>query len=115
MRPNRSAMAARGSRRRPRLRRCPAAAPAACRRRPSTDEIDRWINDLGDDSYTVRQAAAERLTAGGFAARAALDEVADGPDPEIRSAARRLVTLIDNRNSTADWPSSRPTSTAGAV
>ena len=62
---------------------------------PSSAEIHRWINELGDDSYTVRQAAAERLMAGGFVARSALGEVAEGPDPEIRAAARRLVALID--------------------
>ncbi|MEX2091401.1 MAG: hypothetical protein WD971_01925 [Pirellulales bacterium] len=39
---------------------------------PSTAEIDRWIRDLGDDNYTVRKSAADRLAAGGFAARTAL-------------------------------------------
>jgi len=62
---------------------------------PTAAEIHRWIEELGADSYTVRQAAAERLMAGGFAARQALGEVADAPDPEIRAAARRLVALID--------------------
>ena len=44
----------------------------------------------------MRKAAADRLAAGGFAARAALAKLVDGPDPEIRWAARRLVTLIDD-------------------
>lgn len=63
---------------------------------PSSANVDRWVAELGDDDYAVRQAAADRLAVGGFAARAALAQVADGPDPEIRTAARRLLTLIDD-------------------
>jgi len=44
----------------------------------------------------VRKSASDRLAAGGFAARTALAKLVDGPDPETRSAARRLVTLIDH-------------------
>jgi hypothetical protein len=62
---------------------------------PTAEEIGRWIGQLGDDSYIVRQTAADRLLAAGVAARPALLEVADGPDPETRAAARRLVALID--------------------
>jgi len=71
------------------------AAPADSTTPPTADQIAEWIGQLGHDSYAVRQAAAEHLLAGGHAARGALLEVVDAPDPEIRSAARRLVTLIE--------------------
>jgi len=58
-------------------------------------DIQRWIADLGNDAYPVRQQAADRLLAAGAAARTALVTLADGPDPETRTAARRLVALID--------------------
>jgi HEAT repeat protein len=61
----------------------------------SPDDVARWIEELGDNTYTVRQAAAARLLSAGMPAREALLEVVDGPDPETRSAARRLVALID--------------------
>ncbi len=74
----------------------PIGARPAAAQSPAAAQIDRWINELGDDNYTVRKAAADRLAAGGFAAREALAKLVDGPDPETRWAARRLVTLIDD-------------------
>ncbi len=75
---------------------CTHRAPVAADEPTVTGaEIEASIRELGADSYTVRQAAADRLLAGGFEARAALEKVANDPDPEIRAAARRLVTLID--------------------
>ena len=59
------------------------------------DDIHKWIDELSHDAFTVRQAAAARLLAAGTPARDALLAVADGPDPETRAAARRLVALID--------------------
>lgn len=61
----------------------------------SPDEISRWIDELGHEAFTVRQAAASRLLAAGMSAREPLRAIADGPDPETRAAARRLVALID--------------------
>ena len=61
----------------------------------SPDEIGRWIEELGNDAYTVRQAAASQLLAAGMSAREPLLLIVDGPDPERRAAARRLVALID--------------------
>jgi len=73
-----------------------ADPPAATRGKPpAEDQIDGWIEQLGDDVYTVRQTAADRLLEAGASARGPLLAVADGPDPEVRAAARRLVTLID--------------------
>ncbi|MEX2310090.1 MAG: hypothetical protein WD738_21135 [Pirellulales bacterium] len=62
---------------------------------PTTEQLDRWIAELSHDAFTIRQAAASRLLAAGMSARAPLVAVAEGPDPETRAAARRLVSLID--------------------
>jgi hypothetical protein len=64
---------------------------------PSTaDQIARWISELGHNSYSVRQAAAESLLAAGEAAREPLSRIADGPDPELRASARRIIALIQS-------------------
>ena len=62
---------------------------------PAAEEIKKLIVQLSDDSYTVRQAATEQLLAVGLDAREQLLVVVDGPDPETRAAARRLLTLIE--------------------
>jgi hypothetical protein len=62
---------------------------------PTTQQIREWIASLRHDTYAVRQAAANKLLAAGMAARGQLASAADDPDPESRSAARRLVALID--------------------
>jgi hypothetical protein len=62
---------------------------------PTDAEIDQWIGELSDDAFNVRQAAASRLLAAGVPARRSLLTVVEGPDPEVRAAARRLVSLID--------------------
>ena len=71
---------------------CPRPAVAET---PAAAEVDHWVSQLGSDDYSVRKAASERLASCGCAARAALAKVAEGPDPETRYAARRLLTLID--------------------
>ncbi len=73
----------------------PAAAPAPPAAAPTPDDVLRWIKDLGHDAFAVRQAAASHLLSAGMVARRPLLELADGPDPETRAAARRLVALID--------------------
>lgn len=74
----------------------PGSVPAGDDRSAATEtQIGNWIRQLNHDAYSIRQAAADRLLDSGFSARAALVEMADGPDPETRAAARRLVTLID--------------------
>jgi hypothetical protein len=81
----------------------PAGTPGAPRDGRETFEtaprtakaIDQWIVELSHDEYTVRQAAAAQLLEAGMSARGRLAEVIDGPDPEARATARRLVALID--------------------
>jgi len=62
---------------------------------PTLSQIKAWIEELGHDAYPLRQAAAEQLLRAGMSAREPLLKLADGPDPETRAAARRLVALID--------------------
>jgi len=73
----------------------PDIAAAAPQRVASAEEVEKWIAQLSDDSFAVRQAAAAQLLTAGSPARDALVTVAQGPDPESRAAARRLVALID--------------------
>jgi hypothetical protein len=61
----------------------------------STEDIQKWITQLSDDAFPVRQAASARLLGAGTPARDALVVIAEGPDPETRAAAQRLVALID--------------------
>lgn len=63
---------------------------------PLSDDVDQWIAQLADDDYQVRKLAADQLVSAGEVARAGLVAVAEGPDPETRFAARRLITLIDD-------------------
>jgi HEAT repeat protein len=72
-----------------------ASAKDASSSAVSKEEIARSIAELSHDAFTVRQAAAARLLAAGAAAREALLAIVDGPDPETRSAARRLIAQID--------------------
>jgi hypothetical protein len=62
---------------------------------PTAERINHWIENLNHDEFTVRKSAAEQLLAAGTAAREPLAKLIDGPEPESRAAARRLVALID--------------------
>jgi hypothetical protein len=73
----------------------PRFAAAINPKSASPEDIQKWIGQLSDDSFSIRQAAADRLLAAGTPAREALAEIAKGPEPEARAAARRLVALID--------------------
>ena len=61
----------------------------------TVEQIDKWISELSHDEYTVRQSAASQLLEAGMSARGSLQAVVEGPDPETRAAARRLLALID--------------------
>jgi hypothetical protein len=73
----------------------PAPAAQANLMPASDEEISKWIDELSHDTFSVREAAASRLLAAGTPARDALQPITNGPDPEARAAARRLVVLID--------------------
>ncbi len=63
--------------------------------------IAKLIQDLGDDSYEVREAADKALAALGVAALPAVREATGNDDPEVR---RRARTLIDRWASQGEIP-----------
>jgi hypothetical protein len=73
----------------------PDKPATAVRTGAAPEDVQKWIAQLSDDAFPIRQSAAARLLAAGSPARDALVVVAEGPDPEARAAARRLVALID--------------------
>ncbi len=72
-----------------------AQQPVTSESEAAAEQIKQLIVQLSDDSFTVRQAAADQLLATGLDAREQLVAVVDGPDPETRAAASRLLTLIE--------------------
>lgn len=73
----------------------PSVSPIVASSIASPKEITRWVDELGHDVFSIRQAAAAQLLAAGMSAREPLLGIVDGPDPERRAAARRLIALID--------------------
>ena len=57
---------------------------------PTKEQIARWIAELGDDAFAVRERASKQLWEAGAAAEAAVSEAAKSPDPEISRRARAL-------------------------
>lgn len=58
---------------------------------PLLSDIARWVEELGDDNFRVRRAAAARLRAAGEAAEPALEEAAKSTDAEVSDKARRVL------------------------
>ncbi|MFY7967961.1 MAG: hypothetical protein ACOVNV_02660, partial [Pirellulaceae bacterium] len=56
--------------------------------------IERWIEQLGDDSYAVRRSASQRLLQAGFDAMDPLQRAASGADPQIAQAAQYLLLQL---------------------
>jgi len=54
-------------------------------------DIKELIVQLGDESYTVRQAARTKLATYGVAAQPALQEASRNRDPEVASSAKELL------------------------
>jgi WD40 repeat protein len=64
---------------------------------PNAKELTRWIVDLNDPKYNVRETARRRLAAAGEAALPALQEaMRQSLSAEVRSQARSLVELLTN-------------------
>src|SRR3954453_19931172 len=71
-----------------------AAAPPAC---PSGAEVERLIEQLGDDDFDTREAATARLKLAGEPALDALHKALTSDDLEVRRRARRIVVAVENR------------------
>jgi tetratricopeptide (TPR) repeat protein len=66
----------------------PAAAPPPG---PTAARIARWIAQLGDDDFNLRQEASRQLRAAGRRAEPALARAADSRDAEVRKRARAIL------------------------
>lgn len=62
---------------------------------PSADQIKKLIEQLGDDSYAVRQKASETLYKLGAPALDALQAATKHPDAEVRRRASELYSRIE--------------------
>lgn len=71
---------------------------------PPEAKIERLIEQLGDDKYSVRSRAEEELAELGFEAFDALSDAATHEDPEIAARAKYLLVLIQARWSAANEP-----------
>jgi hypothetical protein len=58
-------------------------------------ELEALVRQLGDDSFTAREAATERLIAAGLAARPFLQQGSNDPDPEIRHRSAHLLAEVE--------------------
>jgi HEAT repeats/PQQ-like domain len=67
--------------------------------RANPDDLRRLIDQLGDNSFDVRERASERLAQIGAPALPALTQAATAPDAEVRRRAddcRRTITTADD-------------------
>jgi hypothetical protein len=58
---------------------------------PSNDELTLWVKQLGDDDFTTRTTAEERLRAAGQAAIPLLEGVSHSTDAEVHTRSNRLL------------------------
>src|SRR5690554_6819250 len=63
-------------------------------KREQAAEIERLIKQLGDDRFTEREKAENRLTEFGGAARIALEKALENSDREIVSRAERILSRL---------------------
>lgn len=59
------------------------------------EQVERWINQLGDANYRVREEAGRRLQELGVEALAALRGAKGHADPEVRRRARELAEELE--------------------
>lgn len=57
-------------------------------------QIGKWIEELGDSSFAVRQAAADRLWKTGDAAIGELERAARQTDPEVARRASQILSVL---------------------
>jgi tetratricopeptide (TPR) repeat protein len=68
---------------------CGLAAP------PTVAEVSRWIAELGDSRYAIREQAIKQLWEAGPVAESAVRKAAESADPEISRRAKQLVEKYD--------------------
>src|SRR5262249_25593342 len=67
----------------------PAASPA--QPAPTKEQVAKWVKELGDNDFAVREAATKKLWGGGEAAEAAGAEAAGSDDAEVARRAGELA------------------------
>jgi hypothetical protein len=67
---------------------CLAEVPAP---KPAPKQIAEWIEQLGDNSFTMRENASKKLWQAGAAAESALEKALKSDDPEVVRRARELL------------------------
>lgn len=60
--------------------------------KPTSEQIAKWVRQLGDDDFTTREAASKNLYEAGQASESALQEAAGSADAEV---ARRATEILD--------------------
>jgi tetratricopeptide (TPR) repeat protein len=66
-------------------------APGAGPPDPLPSEIARWVEELGDDSFAVREAASRKLLAAGARSEPALLKALDSKDAEVVKRAKLIL------------------------
>lgn len=80
------------------------AAPTTAPSDASNPDVSTLIQQLGDDDFSVRESAGEKLIEMGPAAKDALQQAASSADPEERTRAAELLKRLD----TPDFPGTAP-------
>jgi tetratricopeptide (TPR) repeat protein len=73
----------------------PAAAPDAPARPPTGEQVARWVHQLGDGDFEVREKASRALWQAGRAAEPALRRALKDHDAEVVRRARDLLDKFD--------------------
>src|SRR5262249_19417550 len=68
----------------------PSTPAAELPRPPTAEEIAKWIKDLGDLRFPVRERATRSLEAAGPAAVKPLAQAMQSTDPEVQRRARQI-------------------------
>jgi hypothetical protein len=79
----------------------PAAAAGLdsnARGRPEENQVERWIEQLGDAKFAEREAAARALINAGLPAVGPLRDAVQHRDPEIRFRAERILAEVRQRD-----------------
>lgn len=71
------------------------SAPADNPAPPSKEQIARWVKQLGDEEFAVREEASRRLWEAGEAAEEAVREASKTDDAEVARRTRALLEKFD--------------------